>query len=324
MSTDIAASFIAEDLAPLRGGHVAILLCSYNGERFIREQLDSIWAQTYRNWKVWVSDDGSSDRTLEILSAYGQAWGVDRLEVLRGPSRGFAANFLSLVCRPEIDADYFSYADQDDIWEKGKLMRALEQLKEFSSDGPALYCSRTTLVDETGAPLGLSPLFTQRPDFRNALVQNVGGGNTMVFNAKARGILQIAGADLNVVAHDWWTYVAISAAGGRIIYDPQPTLLYRQHGGNLIGSNLGWSARLARVRLLMQGQLRRWIDANMAGIRRIAGSLPVAQQRIFQEFDDSRNGGPLRRLVGLKRSGVYRQTLAGNIGLIVAAFFKKL
>jgi glycosyltransferase involved in cell wall biosynthesis len=312
------------DIACTPGPHVAILLCSYNGERFIREQLDSIRSQTHENWKVWVSDDGSSDGTLEILSEYRQAWGPDRLEVVRGPSRGFAANFLSVVCRPEIQADYFSYADQDDVWKSDKLARALDRLQLLGPDSPSLYCSRTRLVDEGGAPLGLSPLFTQKPDFRNALVQNVGGGNTMVFNAEARRILLAAGPDLNVVAHDWWTYVAISAAGGRIVYDPEPTLLYRQHGGNLIGSNQGFAARLSRLRLLMQGQLRRWIDANVVGIRRIAARLPAPQQQIFAEFDDSRHGGIVRRLVGLKRSGVYRQTFAGNVGLIVAAFFKKL
>lgn len=303
---------------------VAILLCSYNGARFIREHLDSIRAQTYGNWKVWVSDDGSRDGTLEILSEYRREWGADRLEILHGPSRGFAANFLSLVCRPEIEADYFSYADQDDVWEKQKLERAVAQLQVLGTDLPALYCSRTQLVDEVGTQLGLSPLFTQKPDFRNALVQNVGGGNTMVFNAEGRRVLLSAGPDLDVVAHDWWTYVAISAAGGRIVYDPEPTLLYRQHGGNLIGSNQGFSARFVRIRLLMQGQLRRWIDANVAGLRRIGARLPAPQRRIFLEFDSSRQGGIVRRLVGLKRSGVYRQTIAGNIGLIVAAFFKKL
>jgi glycosyltransferase involved in cell wall biosynthesis len=310
----------ASPIGPL----VAILLCSYNGERFIREQLDSIHAQTYGNWKVWVSDDGSRDGTLEILSEYRRTWGAHRLEVVHGPSRGFAANFLSLVCRPEIEADYFSYADQDDVWGEDKLARAIERLQILGTTSPALYCSRTRLVDEGGTSLGLSPLFTQKPDFRNALVQNVGGGNTMVFNAEGRRVLLAAGPDLDVVAHDWWTYVAISAAGGRIIYDPEPTLLYRQHGGNLIGSNQGFSARFARLRLLMQGQLRRWIDANVAGIQRIAARLPAPQQRVFLEFDASRHGGIVRRLVGLKRSGVYRQTFAGNIGLIVAAFFKKL
>jgi glycosyltransferase involved in cell wall biosynthesis len=324
LSTDLAEVPKIEDPKPGSEPHVAILLCTYNGERFIREQLDSIGLQTYRNWKIWVSDDGSTDGTLKIVAAYRQIWGDDRIEVVRGPSKGFAANFLSLVCRPEITADYFSYADQDDIWTAEKLARAIGCLHVPGQNGPALYCSRTRLVDENGQDLGLSPLFTQKPDFRNALVQNVGGGNTMVFSADGRGILLAAGPDLDVVAHDWWTYVAISAAGGRIVYDPEPSLMYRQHGGNLIGSNQGLSARLVRIRLLMQGQLQQWIDANVVGIKRIAVQLPSAQRRIFQEFDASRHGGLFRRLIGLKRSGVYRQTVGGNVGLIVAAFFKKL
>lgn len=315
---------VVKGFEPNTGPHVAILLCSYNGERFIREQLDSIGSQTYVNWKVWVSDDGSTDLTLAILAEYRERWGGERLQVVRGPSKGFAANFLSLVCRAEIEADYFSYADQDDVWMSDKLARAVQCLDGHARGGPALYCSRTRLIGEGGEVLGLSPLFTQKPGFRNALVQNVGGGNTMVFNAHGRQILLEAGADLDVVAHDWWTYVAISAAGGRIVYDPEPSLMYRQHGGNLIGSNQGLSARLTRIRLLMQGQLRRWIDANVVGIRRIAAQLPSGHRRIFLEFDASRQGGVLRRLIGLKRSGVYRQTFAGNIGLIVAAFLKKL
>lgn len=304
--------------------HVAVLLCSYNGERFIREQLDSIEAQSHPNWKVWISDDGSSDQTLQILAEYRQRWGQDRLELVRGPAKGFAANFLSVVCRPEVQADYFSYADQDDVWDKDKLARAVQYLERLGRHAPALYCSRTSLIAEDGAPLGLSPLFTRKPDFRNALVQNVGGGNTMVFNAQARRILMKAGSDLGVVAHDWWTYLAISAAGGRIVYDPVPSLLYRQHGGNLIGSNQGLSARFNRVRLLMRGQLRRWIDANLSALRRIEDRLPPDHRAVLREFETVRAGGLIRRLVELKRCKAYRQTCAGNVGLFVAALFKKL
>lgn len=303
---------------------MAILLCTYNGERFISQQLDSIKAQSHTDWKVWVSDDGSSDRTLAIVEGYRQAWGDDHLQVVRGPSKGFAANFLSIVCRTEIGGDYFAYSDQDDIWEVDKIRRALDHLEPLGRMTPTLYCSRTRLVDELGQVIGFSPLFTQRPDFRNALVQNVGGGNTMLFNEAARRLLWMAGADLDIVAHDWWTYVAVSAAGGHVVYDPTPSLLYRQHGGNLIGSNKGWAARLARVRLLMQGQLRRWIDANIAATQRISSHLSEPNRRVFSEFVSSRNEGIIRRLIGLRQSGVFRQTFMGNVGLLAAAFFKKL
>lgn len=310
------------DISP--SGHVAILLCTYNGERFISQQLDSINEQSHHDWKVWISDDGSTDRTLTIVESYRQSWGDSRIQVVKGPSRGFAANFLSVVCRAEIHADYFAYSDQDDIWEVDKIRRALNQLETLGRGTPTLYCSRTRLVDELGQVIGFSPLFTQRPDFRNALVQNVGGGNTMVFNDAARRLLMMAGPDLDVVAHDWWTYVAVAAAGGHIMYDPAPSLLYRQHGGNLIGSNSGLVARFDRVRLLMQGELRRWIDANVAAIERIASQLSEPNRRIFGEFVSSRQGGVVRRLSGLRRSGVFRQTFMGNVGLVAAAIFKKL
>jgi len=310
--------------APAAGAHVAILLCSYNGGRFLGQQLDSIAAQSYPNWKVWVSDDGSTDDTTALLAQYRETWGNSRLEILRGPSRGFAANFLSLACGRQIDADYFAYADQDDIWETDKIQRALTHLEALGSEGPALYCARARLVNASGKPAGFSPLFRRPPDFRNALVQNVGGGNTMVFNRAARMLLVAAGPDVRVVAHDWWTYVAVSAAGGQVIYDPQPSLLYRQHGQNLIGSNNGLGARLRRVRLLMRGQLRGWIDQNIAAIRRIAPRLTPTNRGVLESFLAARCGGTLRRVWGLKRSGVYRQTFMGNVGLFVAALFKKL
>ncbi|ALM87175.1 glycosyl transferase family 2 [Bordetella sp. N] len=307
-----------------RAPHVAILLCAYNGERYLVEQLDSIEAQTHPEWSVWVSDDGSRDGTAAILDRYRERWGDDRLKVVQGPARGFAANFLSVACRAEIEADYFSYSDQDDIWQPDKLERALARLETYGRDMPTLYCSRTELIDGAGRPLGFSPLFSRAPCFRNALVQNVGGGNTMVFNRTARQLLLAAGPDLKVVAHDWWTYVAISAADGVVVYDPQPSLLYRQHGSNLIGSNNGWGARLLRVRLLLRGQLRGWIDENMAGIRRIAPKLSVTNRQVFDAFLSARDGGPLRRILNLKRSGVFRQTFMGNVGLFAAALFKKL
>lgn len=306
------------------GPHVAILLCSYNGERFIREQLDSIAAQTRTNWKVWVSDDGSSDGTLETLSEYRAAWGEERLEIVRGPGRGFAANFLSLLCRREIEAHYFAYADQDDIWQDDKIDRALFGLAKWGPDTCSLYCSRTVLVDEENRDLGLSPLFTQNPDFRNALVQNVGGGNTMVFSRAARQFLLRAGPDLNVVAHDWWTYLVVTAVGGNVVYDAEPTLRYRQHGNNLIGSNRGWRAGLQRLKRLLHGQFGLWIDANTCGLEQLIDFMPTQNRAIFLEFQASRRAGFLRRISGLKRSGVYRQTFSGNVGLIVAAFLKKL
>ena len=305
---------------------VAILMGCYNGQTYLREQLDSIEAQTHRNWVLWVSDDGSTDDTAKILDEYRSRWGEDKLRVVDGPHQGFARNFLSLVARPEIEADFFAYCDQDDVWVASKLARALDVLERVrEGDQPQLYCSRTLLVDAKSQPLGFSPLFDRKPGFKNALVQNIGGGNTMVFDAAARRIIAGAGWDLDVVAHDWWTYIAISAAGGHTIYDPKPALRYRQHGSNLIGSNVGMGARFGRVFKLFQGQWHRWNDANAVGLRRIDHALTGSARRTFTEFEAARLGSSLfGRYAAMKRAGVYRQTTLGNLGLIVAVLFKKM
>lgn len=316
--------------APSQGAtdhlHVAILMGCYNGGRYLQEQLDSFESQTHTNWTLWVSDDGSTDDSFAILERYKQRWGADKLRVVTGPKQGFARNFLSLACRDEIQADYYCYSDQDDIWVPGKLERALKVVAARDVDHIAhLYCARTLLVDNDRRPLGYSPMFTREPSFQNALVQNVGGGNTMVFNREARDVVARAGFDLDVVAHDWWTYIAITAAGGDVVYDPKPALLYRQHGENLIGANISFAARIGRVRLLFKGQWRNWNAANERALARIDDALPPAMRKTKDAFERARSAPSIaERFKGYQESGVYRQTTFGNLALILALLFKKI
>lgn len=302
---------------------VAILLCTYHGQRYLADQLDSFAAQSYPNWEVLASDDGSQDNTHSILETYRNKWGRDRLSIHFGLARGFAANFLSLTCRSSIKADYYAYSDQDDVWETDKLQRAMNWLLTIPKDIPALYCSRTRLVDVHNRDIGLSPLFNKPPSFSNALMQNVGGGNTMVFNNAARTLLCEAGADADVVTHDWWAYLLVSGCG-KVFYDTRPTLRYRQHEGNILGVNTGWAARFKRIRMLFQGHYRAWNDRNIEALQRIRHRLTPENQQILDQFIKARNLGLLPRLIGLKRCGIYRQTLLGNLGLIAGALFKKI
>ena len=105
--------------------HVAILLCTHQGARFLTRQLDSLAAQTYSDWRVWVSDDHSTDGTLEVLENYRKKWGEDRICWVRGPGKGFVANFLTLACTAGIQSDYFAFCDQDDLWDPDKLEVAM-------------------------------------------------------------------------------------------------------------------------------------------------------------------------------------------------------
>lgn len=317
----VPVSTLAQSSAASR---VAILLCTYHGQHYLAEQLDSFAAQSHANWEVWASDDGSKDDTHSILEAYRSKWGADRLSIHFGPAEGFAANFLSLACNASIDADCYAYSDQDDVWKADKLARAVQWLETVPADIPALYCSRTRLVDADNNEIGVSPLFTKPPSFANALMQNIGGGNTMVFNNAARKLLREAGENRSVITHDWWAYMVVTGCGGRVFYDSQPTLRYRQHDGNLVGTNADWAARLRRIRMLFQGHFKHWNDSNISALLTLEHRLTPENREILQCFAKARGMRLISRLIHLKRSGIYRQTLLGNIGLIAAAILGKI
>src|SRR5579863_2377502 len=113
MPADVAQSSAASgmDIRPKPAGPVAILLCTYNGARFLPLQLKSYEAQDFADWRLYVSDDGSQDATPELLAEFQNKHGPSRVQIRRGPRRGFVANFLSLLCDPAIEADYYAPSD---------------------------------------------------------------------------------------------------------------------------------------------------------------------------------------------------------------------
>jgi glycosyltransferase involved in cell wall biosynthesis len=304
---------------------VAILLCTYNGQEFLQEQLDSFISQTHSNWVLYVSDDGSTDNTLQIIENFEKRVGEERVILFKGPRKGFAANFLSLIHHDEIKADYFSFSDQDDVWLPEKLEAALNWLKQQPKNIPTLYCSRTILIDAKGKIFGQSDVFLRPPSFANALVQSIGGGNTMVLNRAARNLVSAHSPDDGIVSHDWWVYILISGNEGAIKYDPTGYVLYRQHGGNLVGMNGTWMARVRRAILLFQGRFREWNDCNIRLICSNPDFLTKYSQPTILDFCSIRESNSLfKRLTCLRRSKMYRQTFLGNLGLIVAVCLNKI
>lgn len=303
---------------------VAVLLCTYNGANHLEEQLDSLAKQGLPFIDIWVSDDGSTDGTLPLLERFKQNWIKGRFVIKTGPRKGFAANFLSLVCSPELEADYFAFCDQDDIWQRDKLSRAVKFLASNPGHQAALYCSRTSLLMESGEPKGIkSPLFNKKPSFSNALVQSLAGGNTMVFNQHTKSLLCKAGK-LEIVSHDWWTYMLVSGAGGIVMYDELPSILYRQHDNNQIGANMTWSARMSRIHMLLAGRFKEWNDINIRALEKAKPLLTDENQKKLEQFIKLRQANFLERLKLAKNAKLYRQTLFGNIALIGATILNKL
>lgn len=298
---------------------LGILLCTYNGARYLADQLESIALQTYVGWTLMISDDGSTDRTLEIAGNFKDAHQA-RVRLVEGPRMGFAQNFMFLAKNPSFKARLWAFCDQDDVWEPDKLARAVEVLNEVPSDTPALYCSRTTLVDSEGTLLGPSPLSTVAPSFKNALVQNIASGNTMVFNEAARQLL-VEANDASIHFHDWLLYLVVTGCGGKVYYDTRPGVRYRQHGGNIVGYMAGLKGYLARAGIMFRGEFSSSIDGNLKAISHIKASLTDANRQVMEAFTQLRFRGMPYRFAAIRRLGIVHQN---PLAIFLAVLFNKL
>ena len=300
---------------------IAILMCTYNGERFLHEQLASLESQTDEDWVLWASDDGSTDATLDILSESQNRLGKEKIKILRGPGLGFAANFMALAMRKEINAEYFAFSDQDDIWKPQKLERSRSFLSDIGNEFAALYCSRTDLIDVSGNVFGKSPYFTGEKNFRNALVQSLAGGNTMVFNKKLRDLfVALSKKNPKIVSHDWTMYQLASGTGGKIFYDEWGSVGYRQHKNNLIGMNRGPRAHLVRSAQFIGGRYRRWNDENLAALKLFDRELSRATKEDISEFEKLRSGPSFQSLKNIAYPKFQRQSALETFALSCGFF----
>ncbi|MET3597478.1 glycosyltransferase involved in cell wall biosynthesis [Mesorhizobium shonense] len=303
---------------------MAVLMGTKDGAAFIVEQLESLLAQSWAHVDLWVSDDGSTDATAAILEAWRSRWNKGCLTVVEGPRKGFAANFRSMIIDPRISADYYAFCDQDDVWEPDRLESAVRWMEGQDVQTPLLFCSRTATISEDGVSAGYSPLFRRPPSFPNALVQSIAGGNTMLFNRVARDLLAKASARTEFVSHDWWAYLIVTAAGGKVRYEPRPLVRYRQHGANLVGANVSWKARLSRLRRLLKGQFATWTEANLAGLAVNGDLISHDAAACLGLFIKAREGNVFRHFRLLGKCGVYRQTFMGTLGLYLAFLWRRI
>lgn len=307
---------------------LCILLAVRNGAAWLPAQLDSIAAQAFRGWDMVAGDDGSTDDSAAILEDFAARMrpGGHAVTVIEGPGTGGAAHFLTLLARaPELghDTAYTGFADQDDVWLPEKLTRAVDALEAAPDDIPCLYCSRTWVTDADLRRPVLSRPVRRPPGFRNALVQNVCSGNTIVMNRKAAELARRAApaglAVADLPAHDWWLYQVVTGAGGRILHDDRPSLYYRQHQGNQIGANRGLRAALARAGALLTGGWEEWNAANIAALSPVSDLLTEENRARLDGFAELRGMRWPGRLRGLARLGLYRQTRITHAAMWLAA-----
>lgn len=226
---------------------VNILLSSYNGEKYIREQIKSLVSQDYSNIEIYIRDDGSGDTTRDILNEY-----VERPEIhiVFGENVGFIKSFLTLLSSCA-SADYYAFCDQDDVWLPNKISRAVEKLAETDSSKPVLYFSSYDYYNENLRFLS-SAKKPENIGFVNSLVDCAPLGFNSVMNAAARECI-CQNIPVHSCGHDWWTYM-VCAGLGSVIFDDFVSVKYRRCGKNVSNGGEGFlKAQIWRFRKFFLG-----------------------------------------------------------------------
>ena len=232
-------------MSEMNEAKVCVLMSTYNGERFLSQQLKSIYAQQGVNVSILVRDDGSSDSTQDILKREAEA---KRLEWYAGENVKPARSFMDLIDKAACRADLYAFSDQDDVWKNDKLLAAAAKIG--NADCPAIYMCQTQLVDENLQPLSrvnVSPMLT----FGEALIYQYASGCTMVFNESLRQIISSYKPHY-IFMHDMWILCVAFAVGAKVVFDNKAYVMYRQHQSNVIGETASkcknWEKRIRRIR----------------------------------------------------------------------------
>ena len=304
---------------------VAILLSTYNGSRYLSEQLHSLRSQTYQDWSLWVRDDGSTDDTLSILDRYARM--DNRIHVLASDDRhlGSCQSFGRLL--EQVSADYLLFCDQDDIWLTDKVARLVGEAKALEQrlgiEHPILIHSDLRLMGARGEPWKGTLMRAQKlhplgeEPLKTLLVQNVVTGCASLINRALQRL--VVPFPREAVMHDWWVAL-VAASAGTIHFFDVPTVLYRQHEDNEIGLRRPFSLKSLRLLTRWTEQRRRLDRALEQGValRRHLDEVADAQGLELDGMRTLRSGG-IKSLISLARQGIRKQGIYRNTLLYLVA-----
>lgn len=310
----------------INGGTVAICMATYNGSRFLEEQINSIIEQEYTNWVLFVRDDESSDDTVSILKKYIDSISdrmvlIDNKIIKAGSSKKNFAAILKYVS-DKYDFNYFMFCDQDDVWLPQKIEVCMRRMLscEEKNRGPVLVHSDLKVVNENLEVLGDSfieyrDLNTNVKDLNHLLVQNNITGCTMLWNKALNDMVMLS--DDRIAMHDWWLALAASAFG-QICFENSSTILYRQHSNNVVGATKVNSIGFILNRLMGHNHVKKTLDMAFEQANAFRecyeNKLSIEQRDIFNKFVHIRSCGKAKRIILVLKGGYLKQGLVQIIG----------
>lgn len=301
---------------------IAILLATYNGEKYISEQIDSILEQTEKEWTLFIHDDGSKDQTMDIVETYAKKY-PEQIIVVDGPSTGGAkTNFMYLF--RQVEAPFYMCCDQDDIWLPEKIentKKEMDNLVRGDEDKPCLVFTELCVVDGELNVIAENMRDYQGLDCENvrlnrALIQNVVTGCTMMVNRVLRNELAKVTDCTDVLMHDWWaTLVAVRF--GKVSFIELPTILYRQHGNNGVGASNANSLIYQMKRMLQGEEIKQSLVNTRKQAQLFAEIYKEKEDSLVSQYAKLGEQNKLSRLGFYQKYDVKKSTRAKNIGLMI-------
>lgn len=288
-------------------------------------QLGSFLDQDWPDWDLLIGDDGATAEDLATVGLFRQRAlrRGHQINLIRGPGKGFACNYMTMLRQLPERSGPVALSDQDDIWLPGKLHRALAALAPVSE--PALYCGARLIWDPLRDLRQCSAPLRHKPAFRNALIENIASGNTIVLNPAAVELLrQSPPAADQVFAHDWWIYLLVTGAGGHVIHDPLPQILYRQHPRNRIGAGEILRNRLTTRLAVVSGDYRARVARNLTALAAATDLLTPENRGILDKVMQAQHATWPGRGWQMARLGLYRQDRLSQLGYWGALAFARI
>ena len=302
---------------------IAILLAAYNGEKYIEEQLDSLLAQSNHEWELYIHDDGSDDRTVQLIAKYIDSY-PEKIHLIEGASCGSAKeNFFNLL--NNVNADYYMFCDQDDVWLENKIDRTFQDMTEMekavSQDLPILVYTDLKVTDQNLNVVSESMNSYQKlkPDentFKNLLVQGKVSGSTVMINRACAEMVLKTHDTSSIIMHDWWCSL-VAAKYGVIKYIDEALILYRQHDRNVVGAKNVNSFKYIAARIKNFKDIRN----NIRLTRNQAGAFTKAyhsdELSIEYQYSHIQYMNKIQRIFFYYKNNMWKSGLVRNIGLIL-------
>lgn len=295
---------------------VQVLLSAYNGEQYISEQIQSILNQTHAAVSILIRDDGSTDKTIQLLDQWVTTH-PDKIKLIKGTNVGVVSSFFELLRAADVEADYYCFCDQDDVWLDHKVEHAIARLdSSIYTEVPAMVFTSTYLTDDELNRKGAWPKPpAQEPSFFNALYENIAIGATITMNRSARNLfINSQSVDSQkVLMHDWWFYLLVSAFG-TVIYDNKPSMLYRQHNNNVVGGSNSLVGKLkSKWASFKRHTGKDLLHKQASEFDRIYGSRLTGEQKEQLDLFLATRTRFMDRLHYVRKSKLYRQSKAESL-----------